>query len=443
MGLREWLFGAPPEQRAAPVEERQSLDSLLALISGDYTPSGRVISAEGSLSQVTVFACVRLIAESVGMLPLIMYRRLEPRGKERATNHPLYTVLHDLPNPELTAIELYENMTGHLALWGNAYCEIEYDAAGRRRALWPLRPDRVEVGLNDRNQRTYRVSLPSGRQVDLERWRVWHVRGWGTDAWVGKSPIALAREAIGLAAATEEYGTRFFGNGSRPGGILKHPGKLSQAGANRLRESWESAHGGLSQSNRVAVLEEGVEWQQVGVPPEEAQFLETRKFQDTKICSMLRVPPHMISIVEGSTSWGTGIEQQSIGYVGYTLMPYLVRITQSIARDLLTTAERGTYFAEHLTAALVKGDINARYTAYNIGRMGGWLSVNDVREAENMNPVAGGDTYLQPLNMGPLGGDGEAGSGESGASSQNGNDQVDDSQNGNDGGDDEQAPAGD
>lgn len=443
MGWIDRLLGRETAAPASPTEERsQSLDSLLALISGDYTPSGRVISTEGALSQVTVFACVRLIAESVGMLPLILYRRLEPRGKERATKHPLYTVLHDLPNPELSAIELYENMVGHLALWGNAYCEIEYDAAGRRRALWPLRPDRIEVGLNERNQRTYRVLLPSGRQVDLERWRVWHVRGWGTDAWVGKSPIALAREAIGLAAATEEYGSRFFGNGSRPGGILKHPGKLSQSGANRLRESWESAHGGLSQSNRVAVLEEGVEWQQIGVPPEEAQFLETRKFQDTKICSMFRVPPHMISIVEGSTSWGTGIEQQSIGYVGYTLMPYLVRITQSIARDLLTPAERGTYFAEHLTAALVKGDINARYTAYNIGRMGGWLSVNDVREAENMNPVEGGDTYLQPLNMGPLGGAPEPDKPE--PDSQNGNDTEDDSQNGNsDGGDDEQAPAGD
>lgn len=397
------------ENPAQPLTSR-AVESLLA---GPMSATGRTVSPESALSSVIVFACVRLIAESVGMLPLVLYRRLQPRGKARAVEHPLFRILHDLPNPEMTALELGENLAGHLALWGNAYCEIEYDQAGRRRALWPLRPDRVQVYLSTENERVYLVTLPNGEQVQLERWRIWHVRGWGTDAWIGKSPIALAREAVGLSLAVEEYGARFFSNDGRPGGVLRHPGKLTPAGAERLKLSWESAHAGLSNAHRVAVLEEGIEWQALGIPPEDAQFLETRKFQDTQICSLYRVPPHMVGLVDRSTSWGTGIEQQGIGYVSFTLMPYLLRMTQSIYRDLFTARERDELFAEYLTAALERGDIGARYAAYNVGRNGGWLSVDDIRDMENLNPVPGGDGYLQPLNMVALGS--EAGNGQQAA----------------------------
>jgi len=181
--------------------------------------------------------------------------------------------------------------------------------------------------------------------------------------------------------------------------VLRHPAKLSNEAAKRLRDSWNAAHQGLDNSHRVAVLEEGVEWQQIGIPPEEAQFLETRKFQETQICQIYRVPPHMIGITERSTSWGTGIEQQSIGFLTFTLMPYLLRISQSVSRDLMTPAERRELFAEFLTPALERSDIQARYAAYNTGRTGGWLSVNDIREMENMNPIENGDVYLQPLYM--------------------------------------------
>jgi HK97 family phage portal protein len=383
-----------------------TLDGLALALSGSQTVTGRRVSTEGALQQVTVFACVRLIAEAIGMLPLVLYRRLQPRGKERATDHPLYTLLHDLPNPELTALELGETLAGHLALWGNAYCEIEYDGAGKRRALWPLRPDRMSVEVNDENEREYVYDLPNGERVGLPRFRVWHVRGWGTDAWVGKSPVALARESIALSIATEEFGGRFFGNGSRPGGILKTDKRLSDDAAKKMQARWETAHGGLSNVHRVAVMEEGVEWQAIGIPPEEAQFLETRKFQETQICQVYRVPPHLIGITDRSTSWGTGIEQQGIGFVTFTLLPYLLRISQSVSRDLLKAEERRTYFAEHLTAALERGDLTTRYAAYNTGRQGGWLSVNDIREAENLNPIEGGDGYLEPLNMTGLGSQG-------------------------------------
>ena len=396
--LGDWVSGLfKPEP-----EKRTSFEDLSRMFSlSSATSAGRMVTDEGALQQVTVFACVRLIAESIGMLPLILYRRLE-RGKERATNNPLYSLLHDLPNPELTPMELYENLGGHLAMWGNAYCEIEYDNAGHRRAVWPLRPDRMSVGIMD-NERVYTYSLPSGESVTLPRWRVWHVRGWGTDAWVGKSPIALARESVGLTLATEEYGSRFFSNDSRPGGVLVHPGKLSPEASKRLKTSWETAHGGLSNKHRVAVLEEGIDWKQIGISPEDAQFLDTRKFQELEICQVYRVPPHMIGITDRSTSWGTGIEQMGIGFVSFTLMPYLQRISQSVTRDLLTPLERREYFAEHLTAALERGDLQARYNAYSTGRNGGWLSVNDIREMENKNAVEGGDVYLQPLNMTELG----------------------------------------
>lgn len=366
--------------------------------SGRY---GRPIGADTALTQATTFACVSLIAESVGMLPFILYRQIYP-GKVRAKNHPLYSVLHERPNPELTAQELYENIAGHLALWGNAYCEIEYDGAGRRRALWLLRPDHMAVGFEN-GERVYEYSLPNGETVRLERWRVWHVRGWGTEAWTGVNRLALAGSTIELALAEQEFGGRFFGNDSRPGGVLKTAGKLSEQAATRLKKSWEESHRGLSHAHRVAVLEEGVEWQAIGIEPERAQFLESRAFQQTEICGMFRVPPHMIGIVDKSTSWGTGIGQQTQGFVTYCLGPYLRRIALTAGRDLLTANEQREYFAEHLSDALVVNDLAARNASWRAGRDGGWLSVNEIREAENRNPVAGGDTYLQPLNMAPVG----------------------------------------
>lgn len=421
-----WLAGLVLPER----EQRSMLvtpQDLAEMLSEERSATGRTVSAEKSLLNPTVFSCVRLIAESVGMLPLIVYRKLA-RGKERATEHPLYTVLHDLPNPELTALELFENLAGHIALWGNAFCEIELDGAGRRRALWPLRPDRMSVDVTDDNERVYVYTLPDGTPKPLPRWKVWHIRGWGTDAWLGKSPVAMAREAIGLALATEEYGARFFGNDSRPGGILTHPGKLSPEAASRLKKGWEEGHRGLSNAQRVAVLEEGITWTQIGIAPEDAQFLETRKFQEIQICQIYRVPPHMIGIVDRSTSWGTGIGQQTQAYVTFGLGPYLKRISQTVFRDLLTREERSQYFAEHLSAALVVNDLITRSNAYNIARNGGWMSVNDIREAENLNPVDGGDGYLQPLNMAPLGSE---------PASQNGNDTDQDSQNGSAAGEDD------
>jgi HK97 family phage portal protein len=370
--------------------------SLTDLFTGAATSSGSRVTVDSALHVAAVYACVRILSETIGSLPLPLYRRLEGNGKERDSKHPLYALLHDLPNPKMTSMELRENLVGHVALWGTAYCEVERDSfSGRVKGIWPLNPAASEpiampdgIGV---------LTTIGGERLALPATRTWRIRGFGTGAYQGLSVITQARESIGLAQATEEYGARFFGNDSRPGGVLKHPGKLKTDSAKSLKESWETAFGGLSNKHRVAVLEEGVEWQAIGIPPEDAQFLETRKFQITEIARWFRIPPHMLADLERATF--SNIEHQSMEFVTHTIRPWLVRIEQSITRDLLTGTERGTWYAEHLVDGLLRGDTLSRYQAYSIGRNGGWLSANDIRDRENMNPIDGGDEYLTPMNM--------------------------------------------
>jgi len=374
-------------------------------LGGWSTATGVDVSPSTALQVTAVFACVRILAETVASLPLPVYRRLENGGKARAPDHYLYTILHDLPNPEMTSFELREVMMGHVCTWGNAYAEIEFDRAGRVRALWPLRPDRMTVKrVNGRLQYIYKLSKPDSQgrtEITLRDEQVFHVHGLGSDGIVGYSPIHLARQAVGLALAAEEFGARFFGNDARPGVVLEHPGTLGDEAHKRLRESWESRHGGLDKSHRVAILEEGLKVHEIGLPPEDAQFLQTRKFQVSEIARMFRIPPHMIADLERATF--SNIEHQSLEFVIHTIRPWLVRWEQEIYRSLLTPQERKTYFAEFLVDGLLRGDIQSRYQAYATARQWGWMSANDVRRLENMNPIEGGDTYLVPLNMIPAG----------------------------------------
>jgi HK97 family phage portal protein len=369
------------------------------------TTSGAVVTPEGSLQSTTVFACVRVLTGAIASLPMLTYRRRADGGRDRATNHYLYPVLHDVTNGEMTAFEWRECTVGHLALWGNAYSEIEENNAGQVIGLWPLRPDRVLPRRNpSTKQIEYVVQVPKGGPpVVLPAERVMHVRGLGTSGLFGLSPIQMARQAIGLSLAAEEFGARFFANGATPGLVLHHPGLLSDEAYKRLKESWKEQHEGLSNAQRTAILEEGVTVEKIGIPPEDAQFLETRKFQVADIARVYGIPPHMVGDVERSTSWGTGIEQQGIGFVTYTLDPWLVRIEQRAGMSLLMPAERREYFIQFLVDALLRADTQARYAAYNTARQGGWMSVNEIRSRENMNPIPGGDTYLSPLNMTPVG----------------------------------------
>jgi len=366
---------------------------------GGKSASGVTVNENTALNATAVFSAVDILSRTLASLPLPVYKRLQGGGKERATNHPLYSILHNLPNREMTSFELRQALMGHLALWGNAFAEIERDNAGRVIGLWPLRPDRMTVKRDERGLLyIYRIGT-TGQEVALRQRNVMHIRGLSSDGVIGYSPIRLAREAIGLTLATEEFGARFFGNGSRPGGVLQHPGKLSEEASKRLKKSWEEMHQGLTQAHRVAILEEGMTWQQVGIPPEDAQFLETRKFQVTEIARIFHVPPHMLADLERSTF--SNIEHQGIEFVVHTMRPWLVCWEQAMYRDLFLPTERQTYFTEFLVDGLLRGDTESRYRAYATGRQWGWLSANDVRELENMNPVEGGDTYLIPLNMIP------------------------------------------
>lgn len=364
------------------------------------TAAGMNVTTEGALKYSAVFACVRVLAESVASLPLVLYRRLD-RGKERATDHPLYKILHDLANSEMTSYELRETMMTHLGLWGNGYAEIEFNRAGEVAGLWPLRPDRMKV--QRRNGRLWYVyRMPAGASmayVELPFSRIMHLRGLSLDGVIGYSPIDLARQSIGLGLGTEEFGARFFGNGAQTGTIYEHPTKLSDTAYERLKKSIERRHQGLERAHRIMILEEGMTAKQVSIAPDNAQFLETRKFQVRDVARWYRMPPHKIGDLEQATF--SNIEHQGIEFVTDTISPWAVRFEQGIYRDLLTESERMIYFAEHLVDALLRGDMQGRYQAYAQGRQNGWLSANDIREKENMNPVEGGDVYLVPLNMVP------------------------------------------
>lgn len=396
MGILTNLF----ERRVSVSDLKNPEYWLLGALGGDgATAAGKQVSVDGSLAFIPVYACVRLLATSIASLPLPVYRRLPGGGKERDPNHPLYPLLHDAPNPEMTSCEMRQAMVGHLMLWGNAYANIERGDDGRPVALWPLRPDRMRV---ERSPRTggllYRYTLPSGEERILLPEEVMHWRGLSSDGRQGYSPVALAREAVGMGLAAQEYAARFFANDARPGGILKTPNKLTPEAAAACKESWQQAHSGLTQAHRVAVLQEGLEWQSIGIPPKDAQFLELRQFQRGEIAMLFGVPPHMIGDTDKSTSWGTGIEQQGIGFVTYTLRPWLVSIEQRIKTDLFLESERATWFAEFLVDGLLRGDAKGRAESLAIQRQNGIINADEWREIENRNPLPDGQGQIFLVN---------------------------------------------
>lgn len=380
--------------RRDSLNDREIIDMLTA---GSRSASGQSVTVASAMTSTVVYACVRVIAETMASLPLKLYRRGERRTE--ATNHPLYTVLHDRANGNQTAFEYREMLFGHLKTWGNHYSEIEMNAKGDVIGLWPLRPDRMEVKRVD-GQVVYVYTMPNGGTIGLPAYRVMHVREMALDGLVGMSPIGQARNAIGLALSTEEFGGRFFANGASAGTVLKHPGKMSKEAYQRLLKSWEDRHMGLTNAMRTAILEEGIDIKTVGLPMKDAEFLETRKYQALEACRIFRVPPHKVGILDNATF--SNIEHQAIEFSTDTIRPNAVRFEQVITRDLIGTRESATLYAEHVLDGLLRGDTNSRYAAYAIGRQWGWLSPNDIRHRENMDPIDGGDRYDAPLNMAPL-----------------------------------------
>ncbi len=348
------------------------------------------------MQTTAVYACVRILAETIASLPLHTYMNTES-GKEKARDHPIYYLLSDSPNPEMTSFVFRETMMGHLLLWGNSYSQIIRDGHGKVVALYPLLPDKMKVERSE-NGEIYYVYNSEGRDYLLRNTEVLHIPGLGFDGLIGYSPIAMAKNAIGMALATEEYGAKFFANGANPGGVLEHPGVVKDP--HRIRDSWNQVYQGTSNAHRVAVLEEGMKFSPIGIPPEQAQFLETRKYQTEEICRIFRVPPHLVGDLERATF--SNIEHQSISFVVHTIRPWLVRIEQSINKALFSDSEKEKYFVSFVVEGLLRGDYESRMRGYSIGIQNGFMSPNDVRALENMNPIPldeGGNTYMVNGNM--------------------------------------------
>ena len=398
MGFLSGLF------RARDAPQNRTSGSAYSFFMGGST-SGKRVNERSSMQMTAVYSCVRILSEAVAGLPLHFYKYTEDGGKEKAADHPLYFLLHDEPNPEMTSFVFRETLMTHLLLWGNAYSQIIRNGKGEVIALYPLMPDRMNVERDSKGQLYYEYTVGTddaptvkGSTVVLPPSEVLHIPGLGFDGLVGYSPIAMAKNAIGMAIACEEYGAKFFANGAQPSGVLEHPGTLKDP--SRVRESWQSTFGGSHNANKVAVLEEGMKYTPISISPEQAQFLETRKFQINEIARIFRVPPHMVGDLEKSSF--SNIEQQSLEFVKYTLDPWVSRWEQSMARSLLTPEEKKQYFVKFNVDGLLRGDYQSRMNGYAVGRQNGWMSANDIRELENLDRIpeeVGGDLYLINGNM--------------------------------------------
>ena len=401
MGIFKGIF------RSRDKPENKVLGSGYSFLMGSST-AGKNVTERSAMQMTAVYSCVRILAEAVAGLPLHLYRYKEDNGKEKAIDHTLYHLLHDEPNPEMSSFVFRETLMTHLLLWGNAYAQIIRNGKGEVIALYPLIPSRMTVNRDENGQLYYEyfsvsddINSNSSRTVVLMPRDVLHIPGLGFDGLVGYSPIAMAKNAIGMAIACEEYGAKFFANGAAPSGVLEHPGTIKDP--KKVREAWQSQFGGSSNAGRVAVLEEGMKYTPISISPEQAQFLETRKFQINEIARIFRIPPHMVGDLEKSSF--SNIEQQSLEFVKYTLDPWVIRWEQSIMRALLSNDEKKEYFIKFNLEGLLRGDYESRMKGYSIGRQNGWMSANDIRELENLDRISredGGDLYLVNGNMLPL-----------------------------------------
>jgi len=362
--------------------------------------SGKFVNENSALQCTAVYACVRIIAESIASLPLHVYQ-YKDGGKEKAINHALYFLLHDAPNDEMTSFTFRETSVAHLLLWGNSYAQILRDGLGRVIGLYPLMPNQMSVERDDDGKIYYRYTRNGGEksqdkkefQIIFPAKDILHIHGLGFNGLIGFSPIAMARNAIGTTLAVEEFGAKFFENGARPSGILKHPGVLKNP--QKLSESWQKIYGGSENVGKVPVLEEGVTFEKISIPPDDAQFIDSRKFQIAEIARIFRIPLHFLNELDRATF--NNIEQQSLEYVKYTLTPWLVRWEQTLNKTLLLPSERNKYFIKFNVDGLLRGDYSSRVEGYCKLIQHGVMSINDVREFEDLNPVSdeeGGNLHI-------------------------------------------------
>jgi HK97 family phage portal protein len=362
--------------------------------------AGPVVSAESAMRLSAVWACVRILSETIASLPLHVYRELANGDREKAKGAPEYEVLHSRPNRRMTSFIWREVGEAHLETWGNHYAEIVRGALGELIELHPLRPDRMDVRWEG-GTRVYHYRNPDGSETVLQEAQVFHVPGFGFDGLIGYSVLRNHRDTIGLAQAAQEYGANFLRNNARPAMVLTHPRTLDPQAVGKISAQMDRLRGSKG-AGKTVVLEEGLTFQPIGIAPEDAQYIETRKFQVAEIARLFGVPPHLVGDVERSTSWGSGIEEQTLGFVKFVIGSRLKRWEQEIDNKLLANTD---LFAEFSVEGLLRADIKTRYEAYQVGRNNGWLSPNEIRRFENLplRDDPGGNEYLLPMNLQSVG----------------------------------------
>lgn len=389
--------------RDAPERAPDIKDQISAAPEFDFgaAASGKNVTEETAIQISTVYACVRVLAETIASLPLNVYESDGKGGSRIAQNHPLEYLLHDAPNEEMTSFIWREQMMTQILLRGNSYSQIVRSGKTAILSIYPLLSSNMTVDRDDSGALTYKYKIEDENTITLSPSEVLHIPGMGFDGIMGYSPIALMKTTLGLTLAAEEYGSKVFGNGATPAGVLTHPNRLKDP--EKLRNAWNAAYGGSANAGKIAILEEGMKFERISMPNSEAQFLETRKFQVSEICRIYRVPPHMVGDLEHATF--SNIEHQSISFAVHTIRPWLVRIEQSMNKALFSENERGKYFVKFNMDGLMRGDYKSRMEGYAIARQNGWMSADDIRGLENLNPIGaekGGEEYLVNGNMIPI-----------------------------------------
>ena len=400
MGFFNWLgFGNPRDAPALPDVRDNVRDSGTLFVFG-RSNSGEQVDEKSAMQIATVYACVRLLAESVAQLPLHLYKCTDDDGQEKAKGHPLYKILYREPNPEMTSFSFWEVMMTHLLLWGNAYAQVVRDGRNGILGLYPLLPENVEIDRTEKGElyyiyHAYTDEKPGeiNKDVNFRRDEILHIPGLGFNGLVGFSPIAMMKNALGTNIAVEKYGSSFFKNNGQPLGVLVHPGVLKDP--QKIRDNWMDTYGGPNNAHKIALLEEGMQYKAISLPPEDSQFLSTREFGVEEICRIFRVPPHMVQDLKRATF--SNIEHQAIDYVVHTLDPWLVRIEKAIVKDLLVEEEKDDYFPKFNVDGLLRGDYKSRMDGYSVGISTGIISPNEARRKENMPPLPeeeGGDFHI-------------------------------------------------
>jgi HK97 family phage portal protein len=390
-----------------PAEKRSTLaapaDWLIdSLTGGAATVSGENVSPARAMGLSAYFDAIRIISEDCGKLPLPLYDRQPDGGKNRLPKHPIYRLIHDQPNPEMSAQAFRETLTQHALGWGGGFAEIERRGDGFPVALWPLDPAIVTVERDrDTKRLDYVIRGPDRGVHHLRPENVFHLHGLGFDGVTGYSVARLAKQSIGLALASEKSGAAFFGNDARPGGVLQTPNALDPEAKTKLREQWNAAHRGSQHAYKMVVLEDGMTFNPITIPSKDAQWVESRMFSVEEIARWFRVPPHKLQHLLRATF--SNIAEQSIEYVVDCLLAWLKRWESEIWRKLIPRSDQARIFAEHVVEGLLRGDVVARFDAYQKAIQTGWMSRNEARVLENMNPAEGLDAFLEPMNMATVG----------------------------------------